>query len=213
MDKIDTILIMGHTCVGKSIVSKQLSKESGAYCYNIDDLKLFLQMIITDKMDKALLNALNYSLFLEKKSIETLVKESISISKLFSYALESVIAHNLHRKTKLILEGSYILPYLGAKKTIMNQSIQNKNIKSVLIVEKEDEFIIQNIINRDKKKGWVNGFENRNKQEQNILFELIKREKEYLITEAKKYNIPIVESRPFNTLANRVKDALSPLEY
>jgi 2-phosphoglycerate kinase len=208
MDNIDTILIMGHTCVGKSIVAKKLSEENGAYCYNMDDLKFFLQAIITDKMDKSLANALNYSSFLEKKSIETLIKESISISKLFSHGIEPIIAHNLYTKTKLILEGSYILPYLGAKKTIANQSIQTKNIKSILIFEPDDKFIIQNIINRDKQRGCKIGFEYQNKTKQNILFELIIREKKYLLEEAKKYNIKIIESRPFDTLFDRVKRVL-----
>lgn len=208
MSNIDTILIMGHTCVGKSIVAKELSKQSGAYCYNIDDLKLFLKMIITDKMDKALVNALNFSSFLEKKPIETLVKENISVSKLFSYALESIIAHNLHTKTKLILEGSHILPYLGAKKTIMNQSIQGKNIQSVLIVEDDNDFIIKNIIDRDKKREYTQGFASKSKKEQSILLELIIREKEYLIEQAKKYDINIIKSRPFNTLVSRIKGQL-----
>lgn len=199
---------MGPTCVGKSIVAKELSEENGAYCYSIDDLKIFLQMIITDKMDKALANALNYSAFFDKKPMDVLVEENIAVRKLFSYAIESIIAHNLHRKTKLILEGSYILPYLGAKKTIMNQKIQTKNIKSVFIIEYDEEFIIQNIIKRDELRGWANGFGSRSKKEQKVLSEFIMREKDYLLKEAKKHNTPIVESRPFNTLTKRVKDAL-----
>ena len=209
MDNIDAILIMGPTCVGKSMVAKELSQESGASCYNIDDLKFFLQMIITEKINKELSYALNYYDFFGKKSTNDLFKEHIEVRKLFSYAIEAVIAHNFHTKTKLILEGSYILPYLGAKKTIMNQSIQEKNIKSVFIAEYDEEFIMQNIINRDNQRGATKGFSHKSKEEQKVLHTFIMKEKEYLLKEAKKYNSTIVKSRPFNTLTNRVKQAIS----
>lgn len=199
---------MGPTCVGKSMLARQLSQESRSYCYSVDDLKMFLEMIVTDKIDKALASALNYSTLFGKKSTEALMRENIAVRKLFSYALESVIAHNLHRKTKLILEGSYILPYLGAKKTIMNQSIKSKNIKSIFIVENDEEFIMQNIINRDEQRRSVNGFLYKNKIEQESMYNFIMAEKKYLLEEANKYNPIIIESRPFDTLASRAKKSI-----
>lgn len=119
---IDTILIMGPTCVGKTTVSRELSKKNGASVYSVDDVKIFLQRI-GSASSKVLSPALSSALVtfpnnIKKKALETLVQENMALGKMFSYGLEHIIYKNLSLNDKLIVEGQHILPYLQAKKQL-----------------------------------------------------------------------------------------------
>ena len=207
---IDTILIMGHTCVGKTTVSRELSKKNGASVYGVDDLKIFLQMIGSagsEVLNPTLVNALvAFTDSGKRKTLETLVRENMALSQMFSYGLEHIIHKNLVLNDKLIVEGQHILPSLQAKKTIMSKSIEKKIIRSVVIVENEDEYIMPSIINRHREKMRNHNLEINSKE--TTMLAMIVRERDYLIAEAKKYNINIVESRPLSTLTQRVEYAL-----
>lgn len=88
----------------------------------------------------------------------------------------------------------------------MCKNIGKKIIRSVVIVESEDEYIMPSIINRYEKK--IRDHDLEINTEKTTMLDMIVRERDYLIAEAKKYNINIVESRPLSTLTQRVEYAL-----
>lgn len=184
------ILIGGAGCVGKSNVSYAISKKLGIGVTEIDDFQVVLEEMTNEK-DYPVIHYWNNH-FEEAIKLPENKKVDIMIdyANTMSIALEKVIENHLESNRPLLLDGDFITPVLSAKENFGGQSRSNK-VKSVFIVETEEEQIQKNLFNRD-------GFYQNDRARTNWLYN------EWLKEQTMKYKLQTVFARPWNSVIDRV---------
>lgn len=190
----DVLLLCGASGVGKSCVSYRLAHKYEVGITEIDDFQVILENMTTEKeypevhyWNNHFDEAVKLS---EMEKLEVLIKYSITMST----AIELVIGNHLESDRPVVLEGDFIDPSLGTKFSYGNIPAQGK-VKAVLITEDDENQIVENYYAREGERqqmrartSWLHN--------------------NWLKEQAKKNNIPIIESRPWNTVLQRISDKL-----
>ena len=200
---------MGHSCSGKTVLAKELAMKHNAYCYMMDDFRYFLREIITPKINQGLYNALedNYAIT-SQWSLQKRWQYHLELSKYLCHYVEVNLAHHLSVRSSIVLEGVYLLPRMADKKVLMYQSLAKKKVKSVVLVEHDDEWIYKSLIGRDRTRHCAVTLDKRPIAEQKSILQMIQMQRDYLLQNAPKHNVPVVASRPYDTLLQRVSEAI-----
>jgi 2-phosphoglycerate kinase len=192
--KNDIILIGGASCVGKSSVSYTISKMLGIGVTEVDDFQVVLEAMTNEK-DYPVIHYWNNHFeeaikLPEKKKVEIM----INYANTMSIALEKVIENHLESNRPLLLDGDFITPALSVRKRYGEQ-LRDDKIKSIFIVETEEEQIQKNLFNRE-------GYYQNDRARTNWLYN------EWIKEQADVYPIKIVAARPWDSVINRVCKSL-----
>lgn len=189
------ILIGGASCVGKSSVSYAISQKIGIGVTEVDDFQVILEEMTNEK-DYPILhywkNHFDEAIKLqENKKVEIM----IDYANIMSIALEKVIENHLETERPLLLDGDFITPDLAARKNYGKQ-LRDHKVKSVFIVETEEEQIQKNLFNRE-------GFYQNDRARTNWLYN------EWLKEQTAIHNIQTINARPWSTVVDRVCESLN----
>lgn len=117
-----------------------------------------------------------------------------------SHRLEVVVAHHVATGLPLVLEGDGIVPSLAAQHNFAGSDVEEGQVRSVFIYEPDEKVIEANMEVRGR------GFQHNTKAERQTQVRMSYLYGEWLREEASRLSLPIIESRPWNTLADRVMD-------
>ncbi len=194
------LLIGGHSGAGKTTVAYDLARRSGAACTQVDDIRLALQQVITPAERPALHFFLATPDVWRRPPAE-LCAGLIAVGELVSAALDIVIAHHLATARPLILEGDGIVPALAAQSSFGGVE-HGDRVRAVFLVEPDVAVVQAGMLSRGR------GYDDRSAAEQAAQARMNRLYGRWLHQEAERMGLPVLPSRPWPTLADRIIAAI-----
>ena len=200
------LLIGGSSGVGKTMVARTIARHLGLSVLLVDDLRLVLQQMTTPAEQPGIHYFLAHPTIWQKPP-EALCDGFVAVGNAMMRPLAVSIAHHVFVKGagRVIIEGDSILPALAAKRDFSNMHFTpapvTNEVRSVFLVEPDEEIVMHNMRNHGR------GFADAPLKAQETLARASWLYGQWLRRQADHYDLPIVESRPWDTLAERVLPA------
>ena len=207
-----TILAIGGSSgTGKTLAAQRVAKYFGVSLLLVDDLRLALQQMTTPKEQPAL----HFFSSLEEWGVwedtsEHMRDGFITVGKALAPALETVMAHHIivAGVGPLILEGDGLLPQTVASprfselKRFYGLSLTNE-VRAVFLFEADQQAILQHMLARGR------AFQDLPPEQQYQLAHASWLYGEWLRQEAEDYHVPVIASRPWETLFERILEMIA----
>jgi 2-phosphoglycerate kinase len=209
LKKIDwrVLLIGGSAGVGKTTAAQELARHLSIPLLLADDIRLALQAVTTSAQQPVLHRFLTYrpEQWLDP---ETIRDDWIAVSEAMLPALRIIMAHHITvpGAGPIIIEGDSILPPLALPRAFSElehpdeRRVQH-HVRAVIVREPLEEQILRNLRARGR------GFEQRDEAEQRAFARASLLYGNWLETEARAHALPVLLSRPHDTLARRILDS------
>ncbi len=169
------LLLGGPSGVGKTIVARQLGLRLGISWLQVDDLRLALQWSrVTFPRETAALYFFEETPGIWNLPPERLRDGLIAVGEVISPAIEVVITNHVDTKAPIIIEGDGILPSLFARPEVRDRVARRRGIAERT----------ENELRTEARAKWLYG--------------------QWLTSEAQHYGMPVLESRPWSTLLERL---------
>jgi 2-phosphoglycerate kinase len=192
------VLVGGPSGTGKTMVAERVGLQFHVPWLQVDDLRLALQrsQVTLPRGTDALY------FFLDHPDVSSLPPERlrdglIAVGEVLFPALEVVIEHHVVTDKPLVIEGDGILPSLVARSAV-REYVAGGHVRAVFLIEPDESAIRSNMLARGR------GFEARTTDEQHIEVQARQLYGQWLAEEAQRYGLPVLESRPWDTLVERV---------
>lgn len=202
------LLIGGSSGVGKTMVARTIARHLGLSVLLVDDLRMVLQQMTTPAEQPGIHYFLAHPTIWQKPP-EALCDGFIAVSNAMARPLAVSIAHHALVKGtgRVIIEGDSILPALAAQRDFSNMHFTpapvTNEVRSVFLIEPDEEIVMHHM------RGHAHGFANAPLKAQETLARARWLYGQWLRRQADHYDLPIVESRPWETLVERVLRAIS----
>lgn len=183
----DILIIGGASGTGKTTIARALARLFQIDLVRVDDFQVLLEAITTPKT----MPALHYwaaNPNWRDHGINAAIGRLIDVSQALSPGLAAVIDDHLTENIPMILEGDFILPELCA-------SFDNPKIKSIFIHEPSLGQILQN-------------YQTREGESQQFRGQVSHAHGNWLAKSCAEHNIPVIQSRPWNTSIKRITNSL-----
>ena len=184
----DVLLIGGASGTGKTSVSYRIAREFGAGITEVDDLWIMAEALTTPEQQPVLHRwSTDPSAF--DWPAERIVEHTIDVCRTLAPGIRGVIANHLKERTPVVLEGDYLLPELVPA--------DEPRVRAVFLHEPDEARIAANFLQREPDAGpqlkrarvsWLYG--------------------RWLRDEAERRGTPALEARPWESLLDRVLDAI-----
>jgi 2-phosphoglycerate kinase len=183
----------GSSGVGKTVVARELSKHLSLSMLLLDDVRLALQHATSRETHPELHVFLNYQMEQWRNS-ESIVSDWISVGKAMTKPLQAIINHHIFVPNvgAIIIEGDGNLPMAS------RPFKESNDVCMVFIVEKDEGKLLQNLRSRGR------GFNNWQELEQEGFAHASWLYGQWLAQEAERLELPVIESRPQETLLERL---------
>lgn len=190
------LLLSGASGTGKTSVSYRIARHFGIGITEVDDFQVMLEHMTTPEQQPAL-HFWRTHPAPDQLSAEEIMEQGLSIREVMAPGLEAVIANHLESNTPVVLEGDFIHPVLAAQTTFGDQP-NGGQVRSIFLYEADEQQILANFLRREPEAGpqvtrarvsWLYG--------------------EWLKQEAERYNLPMVDVRPWDTLLERILTVLA----
>lgn len=192
------LLIGGVSGTGKSTVAQQLARGFGIPWLQADLFRLAFQH------SRATLPRCNEALYLfwDRPNVWRLPPEQlrdglIATGEAMSPALEIVTASQLDHGGPMVLEGDNILPALRDYPMLRDRVVAGQ-VAMVFLVEPDEDLLLGNMLARGRGMGARPAADQRTEARAKWLFG------QWLQGEAERYRLPVLASRPWDTLGERV---------
>jgi hypothetical protein len=123
-------------------------------------------------------------------------------ARVMSGALEIVIAHHIATRTPVIIEGDGLLPSLAVQAQFDNMSAAPGEVRAVFLVEDQEQRLFDAALQRGR------GFEEGGLAAQRRIIRANWLFGQWIKGEAQRLSLPVLASHPWETLAERVIEAL-----
>jgi 2-phosphoglycerate kinase len=191
----DVLLIGGGSGTGKTLVAPGIAARFAATVSQVDDFRLVLQRMLPPEVAPGLHFFVDRDL--SPLSVEDALARHRAVVNFMTHALEPVIAHHVATKRRLVLEGDGMLPSLA---TIPRHAghVTAGRVAAVFLEETDRDELEAGYRRRDR------GFNALAPDEQGAMLTLQHRHGRWLADEARAAGIPVVPSRPWTTLEERI---------
>ena len=182
------LLVGGASGVGKSSITNALGKYYGVNVIKIDDIVMAMEAVTTVEtlpMLHYFSTGVNWMKIGTSGNIDWLVSASRAIEP----ALKAIVADHLLEREPIILEGDFLQPAFAA-------SFAQPKVRTLFVHEADEDVIVQNYLARE------GGEEQRFRAQVSTAYGL------RLAETCKKYGVPLLEARPWNTAAERAASLL-----
>jgi 2-phosphoglycerate kinase len=201
-DNWKVLLIGGASGTGKTAVAQRLARRFGVSVLLADDIRMALQRLTTAEQNPTL-HVFAGQGEIWDHSADALRSGWIGVSQVVSKALEAVIAHHLAVESAgpIIIEGDCVDPRLATLEQYAWYP-GGEGVKSVVLYEPEDTVLLGNMRRRGR------GFGEGSFQEQITYARGASWFGQWLKQEAEGCGIPVLTSRPWETLEERILEAV-----
>ena len=194
------LLIGGPSGTGKTLVARQLGLRFGISWLQVDDLRLSLiwSRVTLPEHNEALYFFQNHEAW--QGTSQQFRDGLIAMGNVMSPSIDVVVESHVDTNVPIIIEGDAVLPSL-----IIRPSIQSyrKDMRMVIIIEPDENALLENMLARGR------GADAFTSQEQRIEAHAKWLYGQWLVEEAQHYHVPVVASRPWETLVARIEDAIA----
>jgi 2-phosphoglycerate kinase len=191
----DVLLIGGGGGTGKTTAAAQVAARVGAAFGQVDDFRLVLQRSLPPDVAPGL------HFFLDRDVAPHMLADALAaqraIANFMTHALEPVIAHHVETRLRLVLEGDAILPSLALQSRHAGIATLGR-VAAVYLEEPDRAVIAANVRRRDC------GFRALRREGKEAMVSLQHGHGAWLCEEARRVGVPVLPSRPWTTLAQRI---------
>jgi 2-phosphoglycerate kinase len=193
------LLLGGHAGAGKSTVAERLARRSGVAWLMADDLRLALQRSRAVLPSPAATAALRFHATPGwwRHAPERLRDALIADGEALSPALEVVVENHVDQHLPVVLEGDAILPALLARPPVQIRAASGR-VRAVFLVEPDEGVLLATALARGREAAHMTEAEVRGVVRGRWLYG------RWLAGEARRAGLPVLEPRPWGTLAERV---------
>ena len=201
------LLIGGSSGVGKTRVARVLARRLGLSVLPVDDIRMSIQQVTTPAEQPCMHYFLAHPTIWQKPP-EAICDGFITVGNALARPLAVNIAHHVFVESAgpVIIEGDGILPALAARRDFSNMHFTpapvTNEVRAVFLVESDEEVAMQNMRLRGP------GFGHFSLKERETFVQASWLYGQWLRRQADRYELPIVESRPWETLIERVLQAV-----
>ena len=194
------LLIGGHSATGKTIAAERIGLSLGVSWMMVDDLRLAFQRA------RVALPSGTEALYFDKqphfwrRPPEEQCDALIAVGEVMSAPLEAVVENHVDQSAPIVIEGDGILPSLLSRPPVLERAAA---IRAAFLVEPDESAVLANMLARGRHIAGMTQKELRNEARAKWMFG------QWLAAEASRYNLPVVEPRPWETLTERLIDAVS----
>lgn len=191
------LLIGGHSASGKSVAAERIGLSLGIPWIMADDLRLAFQR------SRARLPGDTDTLYFDKepgywrRPAEEQCDALIAVGEAMSPALEVVVENHVDQSAPCVVEGADVLPSLLSRPPVRER---REAVRAVFLVEPEEAAILAAVVARGREFAGRDDAELTEAVRARWLFG------QWLAGEAARYGLPVVEPRPWDTLAERILD-------
>lgn len=194
------LLIGGNSGAGKSTVARELGRRLELPWLMVDDLRLLLERNI----DASESPALHYfdDLDVYQHAPEQVAGWRVANAEATSDRIEIVIANHASHGGPAIIEGDDIVPALAVRRNFAGLDVGERDIRSVFLIEDDEVAIITNMRQRGRRFIHLTPTEQETQVRSSRLYG------RWLAREAIAAGLPVLSPRPWETLADRILDAI-----
>ena len=193
-------LIGGHSGSGKTTAANRLGLALGVPWMMVDDLRLAFQRARV-RLPKG-----NCALYFDKtpypwrRPPEELCDLLIAVSEVLSAPLEVVIENHVDQGLPIVIEGDGIIPSLLSRTPVVERL---EMVRTAFIVEPDESEVLANVLARGRYDERITKDELRNEARSKWLYG------QWLAREAARYDLPVIQPRPWGTLVQRLLELLT----
>lgn len=201
------LLIGGSSGVGKTGIARTIARRLGLSVLLVDDIRMSIQQMTTPAEQPGIHYFLAHPTIWQKPP-EAVCDGFIAVSNALERPLAVTIAHHVFVEIAgpVIIAGDGILPALAARRDFSNMHFTpapvTNEVRAVFLVEPDEEVMIENM----RRRG--HGFDHFSLKEQETFARASWLYGQWLRRQADRYELPIVEPRPWETLLERVFQAI-----
>jgi 2-phosphoglycerate kinase len=190
------LLLGGPSGVGKTTVSYRLARHFDIGITEVDDFQALLERMTTAEQQPAI-HFWRTHPAPEQLSADEIIQHLLEQGEAMRHGLEAVIANHLEASTPVVLEGDFIPPALAAKASFSGQA-NGGRVRGAFLFEPDEQQLVANYLSREPAAGpqvkrahvsWLHGL--------------------WLRQEAERYGLPVVLSRPWDSILERLIAALA----
>ncbi|HEX5370223.1 MAG TPA: hypothetical protein VFY10_12480 [Dehalococcoidia bacterium] len=194
------LLLGGGSATGKTTLGEALARRYDARYIDLDLFWITLQRAIPSDVEPALHLFEDDAVWEEAPAL--LVERYLRAAAYVSWASERLIAHHCRIETPVVIEGSWLLPSFAVQHAYDGHEVGSR-VRSLFLFEPSSREIESRIRSRRVWLDRLHAHSQRNHIDMQALYGLeIKHRAEALA-------LPVLESRPFETLEARALAALS----
>ncbi len=192
------LLIGGVSAVGKTAAAKRIGLSLGVPWMQVDDLRLAFQRARVSLPEGS--EALYFFVdtpHVWRRQPEELRDALIAVGETLSAPLEVVIESHVDTSTPIVIEGDGILPSLCGRPPVLERAAKGA-VRFIFLVEPDESAILANMFERGRGIAAQASEELRTEARAKWLFG------RWLAEEVTRYGLPVIEPRPWETLAERI---------
>lgn len=192
------LLIGGPSGVGKSTVAERMGLRFGLPWLQVDDLRLALQRSrVSLPQGTAALYFFEETADVWRLPPERLRDGLITVGEVMSPAIEVVVENHVDQHLPVVLEGDGILPAIFARPSVQVR-VERGRVRAVFVVEPDEAVMLGNMRARGR------GIDGRTEDELRTEARAKWLYGQWLAAEARHCGLPVLESRPWTTLVERI---------
>ncbi|MEU1424325.1 AAA family ATPase [Kitasatospora sp. NPDC005751] len=191
----DIVLIGGASGIGKSRAAARLARETGAFVVEFDDVVSAVQEITTADQHPGL-HHFDSPDPAEPRTAEQELQLQIATAGALEPAVLGVVRNRLTVDVPAVVEGDYLTPAAAARAVEAGRAA-GRRVRAVFLHEPDAARITANYAAREPGCG-----------PQVRRAEVGARYSHWLAEQADRYGLPVVDCRPWDTLAVRLDEAL-----
>ena len=190
------LLLGGASGTGKTLLSYRLARELGIGITEVDDFQVVLERMTTPEQ-QPVLHFWQTHPDPGSLSAEEIHEQGLDILKVMLPALEAVVENHLESATPFVLEGDFIHPALAARDAFGEEPNAGR-VRGVFLYEPDEGQIVQNFLEREAATG-----------PQTTRARVSVLRAAWIRETCEELGIAALPARPWNTLFDRVLDAVS----
>lgn len=196
------LLIGGPSGAGKTTIGRAISRRVGVDFLMVDDLRLAFQqsqVAFPNREETAALYMFRgEDAHVWERQPEELCAGLITIGRAMSPAIEVVVENHVDQTSPIVIEGDTIMPTLFARPSVRARS-SGERVAGLFLIESNEDAFLANFLAR---AGWASLDQAPEWMPTQVRTMWLYGQ--WLAAEAHHYGLPVVEPRPWNTLAERI---------
>ena len=197
-------VLFGASGTGKSTAARQIARASGATWMQVDDLRLALQysrVTLPEGTDRLYFFETTPGIWI--RPVDDLLQAFVDVATVMAPAVRVVIDSHLATGVPMVIEGDGVLPSL-VEDPVLRPWVDTGSLRFCCLAAQSQDELVENMVRRGRGVHLEDQERVSLQANANLAFN------DWLVESSRALNIPVVASRPFDTLTDRIQQAITP---